>query len=53
MFSRAGRVRAMTYKVETEDRQKKVTGRAKKRSQYSRRIVQEIDGNSQKTQGNN
>lgn len=51
-FTKAGKVRNMTPKIEPKDMPKKHVGRAKKRAQYNRRIIQNIDGNSQRSQGN-
>ena len=49
-FIRAGKVRNQTPKVDKVDTSPKLTGRAKKRSKYTKRIVRNITGNSQQTQ---
>ncbi|KAK9884673.1 hypothetical protein WA026_007519 [Henosepilachna vigintioctopunctata] len=38
-LARAGKVRAQTPKVEKQEKKKKKTGRAKKRKQYNKRIL--------------
>ena len=48
-LSRAGKVKGQTPKVEKQEKNKKKTGRAKKRAQYNKRFVNVVQGFGKKS----
>ena len=48
-----GKVKGQTPKVQAQDKKKLITGRAKKRMQYTRRFVNQVEGAMGKKVGPN